>query len=138
MVDVDEARPLKSVPMAEKKLLPPPPPPDPPLCWTCLWVASWEPGDFGGPIWRSPPPGCSSYLMMPFLVAASLAVLVRSPSVDLPTYVRSSSVFLLTPAACLDTSRACLEASPAAFLAWSVNCGGGFREELVIGKEGKL
>jgi len=121
MVVVDEAKPLKSVPMELKKLLPPPPP----LCCTCFCVASWEFDAEDAEGWFPPtPPGgpCSSILMIPFFVAASLAVLVKSPSVDFPTYVRSSKVFLLTPAACLETSNACFEASPAAFLACSVNC----------------
>uniref|UniRef100_A0A182IRT3 Uncharacterized protein n=1 Tax=Anopheles atroparvus TaxID=41427 RepID=A0A182IRT3_ANOAO len=48
--------------------------------------------------------------------------LTRSPMVDLPTYVKSSIVFLLTPAACLDASSACFDASSAAFFAWSVSC----------------
>lgn len=65
--------------------------------------------------------GWLPFIMIPFLAAASLAVFVRSPRVDLPTYVRSSNVFLLAPAACLDASRACLEASSAAFFACNVN-----------------
>lgn len=62
------------------------------------------------------------FIMMPFLAAASLAVLVRSPIVDLPTYVRSSNVFFPAPAACLDASSACLDASSAAFFACRVSC----------------
>lgn len=65
----------------------------------------------------------------PFLAAASFALLVRSPRVDLPTYVRSSKVFLLTAVAVLLASRADLdascilfEASSAAFFACNVSC----------------
>lgn len=55
-------------------------------------------------------------------MAASLAVLVRSPIVDFPTYVKSSNVILLASAACFDACIACFEASSAAFFACSVSC----------------
>lgn len=65
-----------------------------------------------------------SPLSKPFLATASFALFVRSPRVDFPTYVRSSKVFLLTPAAVLLASKAVLlaswtllDASSAAFLA---------------------
>lgn len=64
----------------------------------------------------------------PFFDATSFALLVRSPIVCFPTYVKSSNVFLLTPAAVLLASKADLlasctlfEASSAAFLAWMVS-----------------
>lgn len=82
MVVVEEASPLKSLPMEEKKLLPPL---LPPLCCICFCVATCELGMAAGLPDTIGPGPCSSILMMPFLVAASLAVLVRSPSVDLPT-----------------------------------------------------
>lgn len=55
----------------------------------------------------------------PFFAAASFALFVRSPKVDLLTYVKSSNVFLLTAVAVLLASRADLEASCTLFEASS-------------------
>lgn len=67
-------------------------------------------------------------LSKPFFAATSLALFVKSPKVLLLTYVKSSSVFLLTPAAVLLASKAVFEASctdfvasPTAFLVCCVN-----------------
>lgn len=86
------------------------------------WVlTSEEPG--GGCLCGGESGCCSSiwFFIRPFFAAASFALFVKSPSVDLPTYVRSSSVFLLAPAACFEASNACLDASSAFFFACSVN-----------------
>lgn len=50
-------------------------------------------------------------LSKPFFAATSLALFVKSPKVLLLTYVKSSNVFLLTPAAVLLASKALFEAS---------------------------
>ena len=63
----------------------------------------------------------ASPLTNPFLAAASLAVFVKSLPKLLPTYVRSSNVFLLASAACSNLFPACLPASSAFFLACSVS-----------------
>lgn len=55
----------------------------------------------------------------PFFAAASFALFVKSPKVLLPTYVKSSKVFLLTPAAVLLASNAVLDASCTDFVASS-------------------
>lgn len=117
MVDVEEVMLVISLLNDEKKSLPVPATRPPALF---DWVlTSEEPGggclcggECGSSIW---------FFMRPFLAAASFALFVKSPSVDFPTYVRSSKVFLLAPAACLDASRACFDASSAFFLACSVN-----------------
>ena len=64
----------------------------------------------------------------PFFAAASFALFVKSSNVVFPTYVKSSNVFLLTPAAFLLASKALfdavctlLDASSAAFFACTVN-----------------
>lgn len=56
-------------------------------------------------------------LSKPFFAATSLALFVKSPKVLLLTYVKSSSVFLLTPAAVLLASKAVFEASCTDFVA---------------------
>lgn len=68
-------------------------------------------------------------LSKPFFAATSLALFVKSPKVLLLTYVKSSNVFLLTPAAVLLASKALFEASwtdfvasPMAFFVCCVNC----------------
>lgn len=65
----------------------------------------------------------------PVLEATCFALFVKSPKVFFPTYVRSSNVLLLTPAAVLLASNALLltsctdlDASPAARLACMVIC----------------
>lgn len=70
-----------------------------------------------------------TFINNPFFAATSFALLVKSPNVDLPTYVRSSKVFLLTAVAVLLASKADFEAScillaasSAAFFACNVNC----------------
>lgn len=117
MVEVEEVMLVISLLNDEKKSLPEPAM-SPPALFD--WVlTSDEPGGdclCGGECGSS-----SWFFISPFLVAASFALFVKSPSVDFPTYVRSSSVFLLAPAACLDASRACFDASSALFLACSVN-----------------
>lgn len=114
--DVDEAMPLMDALLnEEKKSFPVPATMPPPPCATkdvpgaCTgggeYCCCGEPSPF----------------IRPFFVAASFAVLVKSPIVDLPTYVKSSNVFLLTPAACFEACNACFDASSAAFFACNVN-----------------
>lgn len=106
MDDVDVASPLISLLKEEKKSLPVPPWATSELLGGCRGI-----GCGGGEYC------CWSPFISPFFVAASFAVFVKSPIVDLPTYVKSSIVFLLTPAACLDACSACFDASSAAFFA---------------------
>lgn len=118
MVDVEDVMLVISLLNDEKKSLPVPAM-SPPALFD--WVlTSEEPG--GGCLCGGGGECGSSWRFInPFLAATSLALFVKSPSVDLPTYVRSSSVFLLAPAACFDASRACFEASSAFFLACRVS-----------------
>lgn len=106
--DVDEAIPLISLLNEEKKSLPP------------VWVTSaLSECCIGAKDCFDP--WLLSVFIRPFFVAASLAVLVKSPIVDLLTYVKSSNVFLLASAACFEACIACLDASSAAFFACIVN-----------------
>lgn len=107
--EVDEAIPLISLLNEEKKSLPP------------VWVTSaLSEGCIGDKLCFDPWLLLSVFIR-PFFVAASLAVLVKSPIVDLLTYVKSSNVFLLASAACFEACSACLDASSAAFFACRVN-----------------
>lgn len=103
--DVDEAIPLLN---EEKKSRPP--------AWETSALSEVCCAGDGFDAWL-----LLSVLIRPFFDAASLAVFVRSPIVDLLTYVKSSNVILLASAACFEACRACLDASSAAFFAWIVN-----------------
>lgn len=116
--DVDDAIPfIDALLNDEKKSFPVPATMPPPPCATNDVPGACAIG--GGEYCCCTEP---SPFMRPFFAAASFAVFVKSPIVDLPTYVKSSNVFLLTPAACFEACRACFDASSAAFFACNVNC----------------